>query len=122
MAAELEPDEATGEVILAEDVLDLDDKAPAVKLVHATLLQAIRQRASDVHLEPGEAGLRVRFRIDGVLYDRAILRRDVQEGVASRVKVMGRMDIAERRLPQDGGVTVRVGDRRIDLRIATLPS
>jgi general secretion pathway protein E len=122
VAAELEPDEATGEVILAEDVLDLDDKAPAVKLVHAMLLQAIRQRASDVHLEPGESGLRVRFRIDGVLYDRAMLRRDVQEGVASRVKVMGRMDIAERRLPQDGGVTVRVGDRRIDLRIATLPS
>ncbi len=122
VAADLVPDEATGEVVLAEDVLDLDDKAPAVKLVHAMLLQAIKQRASDVHLEPGEGGLRVRFRIDGVLYDRATLRRDVQEGVTSRVKVMGRMDIAERRLPQDGGVTVRVGERRIDLRIASLPS
>jgi len=122
LAQELKPDEETGEVVLAEDVLDLDDKAPAVKLVHAALLQAIRQRASDIHVEPGEAGLRVRFRVDGVLYDRAVLRRDVQDGVISRIKVMAKMDIAERRLPQDGGVTVRVGDRRIDLRIATLPS
>jgi len=122
VAQELTPDAQTGEVVLAEDVLDLDDKAPAVKLVHAALLQAIRQRASDIHIEPGETGLRVRFRIDGVLYDRALLRREAQDGVISRIKVMGKMDIAERRLPQDGGVTIRVGDRRIDLRIATLPS
>jgi general secretion pathway protein E len=122
VAQELSPDEETGEVVLAEDVLDLDDKAPAVKLVHAGLLQAIKQRASDIHLEPGENGLRVRFRVDGVLYDRAMLRREVQDGVTSRIKVMAKMDIAERRLPQDGGVTIRVGDRRIDLRIATLPS
>jgi general secretion pathway protein E len=122
VAEELRPDQETGEVVLTEDVLDLDDKAPAVKLVHAALLQAIRQRASDIHLEPGEAGLRVRFRVDGVLYDRALLRREVQDAVTSRIKVMAKMDIAERRLPQDGGVTVRVGDRRIDLRIATLPS
>jgi general secretion pathway protein E len=122
VAEELTPDAQTGEVVLAEDVLDLDDKAPAVKLVHAALLQAIRQRASDIHLEPGEGGLRVRFRVDGVLYDRAVLRKEAQDGVTSRIKVMGKMDIAERRLPQDGGVTVRVGDRRIDLRIATLPS
>ncbi|HXX92188.1 MAG TPA: ATPase, T2SS/T4P/T4SS family [Planctomycetota bacterium] len=122
VAQELTADHESGDVVLAEDVLELDEKAPAVKLVHAMLLQAIRQRASDIHLEPGEPGLRVRFRIDGVLYDRALLRHEVQEGVTSRVKVMGRMDIAERRLPQDGGVTVRVGERRIDLRIATLPS
>src|SRR6185503_13395954 len=99
-----------------------DEKAPAVKLVHAMLLQAIKQRASDIHLEPAENALRVRFRIDGVLYERVSLPKEVQEGVASRIKVMGRMDIAERRLPQDGGVTIRVGDRRVDLRIATLPS
>lgn len=122
VAEELKPEEQTGEVVLAEDVLDLDEKAPAVKLVHAMLLQAIKQRASDIHLEPGESALRVRFRIDGVLYERVTLPKELQEGVASRIKVMGRMDIAERRLPQDGGVTVRVGDRRVDLRIATLPS
>ncbi len=122
VAEELKPEGGAGEVILGEDVLDLDEKAPAVKLVHAMLLQAIRQRASDIHLEPGEGGLRVRFRIDGVLYDRVVLRREAQDGVTSRVKVMARMDIAERRLPQDGGVSVRVGERRIDLRIATLPS
>jgi len=111
-----------GEVQLTEDVLELDDKAPAVKLVHAMLLQAVKQRASDIHLEPNETGVRVRFRIDGVLYERANLRLDVREGIASRIKVMGRMDIAERRLPQDGGVTIRIGERRVDLRISTLPS
>ncbi|HEX7900576.1 MAG TPA: GspE/PulE family protein [Planctomycetota bacterium] len=121
LAKEIAPDDDAPEVVLAEDVLDLDDKAPAVKLVHATILQAIRQRASDIHLEPGEDGLRVRFRIDGVLYDRALLRREALDGVVSRVKVMARMDIAERRLPQDGGVTIRVGERRVDLRAATLP-
>jgi general secretion pathway protein E len=112
----------TDEVVLTEDVLEMDDKAPAVKLVHAMLLQAIRQRASDIHIEPTEEGVRVRFRIDGVLFERARLRAEVRDAVASRMKVMGRMDIAERRLPQDGGVTVRVGERRIDLRISTLPS
>ncbi len=122
VAEELQPEDRAGEVVLAEDVLDLDEKAPAVKLVHAMLLQAIKQRASDIHLEPAENALRVRFRIDGVLYERVTLPKEVQEGVASRIKVMGRMDIAERRLPQDGGVTIRVGDRRVDLRIATLPS
>jgi general secretion pathway protein E len=113
---------SANEIRLTEDVLELDDKAPAVKLVHAMLLQAVKQRASDIHIEPEENGVRVRFRIDGVLYDRALLRREVREGVASRIKVMGRMDIAERRLPQDGGVTIRIGERQIDLRIASLPT
>ena len=113
---------SAGEVHLSEDVLELDDKAPAVKLVHAMLLQAVKQRASDIHIEPSDSGLRVRFRIDGVLYDRALLRPEVREGVASRIKVMGRMDIAERRLPQDGGVTIRIGERAVDLRIASLPN
>ncbi len=123
VARELEVREEAGELVLhGEDVLELDDKAPAVKLVHSMILQAVRQRASDIHLEPGESGLRVRFRVDGTLYDRAMLRREVQDGVLSRIKVMGRMDIAERRLPQDGGVTIRVGERRVDLRIASLPS
>ncbi len=111
-----------GEITLTEDVLELDDKAPAVKLVHAMLLQAVKQRASDIHIEPSETGIRVRFRIDGVLYERATLRADVRDAIASRIKVMGRMDIAERRLPQDGGVTIRIGERRVDLRISTLPS
>jgi len=122
VAEELRPEEGAPEVVLTEDVLELDEKAPAVKLVHAMLLNAIRQRASDIHIEPGERNVRVRFRIDGVLYDRVTLPKEVQEGVASRVKVMGRMDIAEKRLPQDGGVTVRIGERKVDLRIASLPS
>jgi general secretion pathway protein E len=122
VASELEEHSSAGEIQLTEDVLELDDKAPAVKLVHAMLLQAVKQRASDIHIEPGEQGVRVRFRIDGVLYDRVMLRPAVREAVASRIKVMSRMDIAERRLPQDGGVTIRIGQRHIDLRVATLPS
>jgi general secretion pathway protein E len=123
VAAEIEAQAPVGgEIELTEDVLELDDKAPAVKLVHVMLLQAVKQRASDIHIEPREDGVRVRFRIDGVLYERAHLRPEVREGIASRIKVMGRMDIAERRLPQDGGVTIRIGERRLDLRISTLPS
>jgi general secretion pathway protein E len=123
VAAEVaDNNEGVGEIRLGEDVLELDDKAPAVKLVHAMFLQAVRQRASDIHIEPGEVNLRIRFRIDGVLYDRAVLRSEVRDAVASRIKVMGRMDIAERRLPQDGGVTIRIGERQVDLRIATLPT
>jgi general secretion pathway protein E len=122
VADEISAETDAGEVQLTEDVLEIDDKAPAVRLVHAMLLQAIKQRASDIHVEPGERSVRVRFRIDGVLYERAALGPAVREGIASRIKVMGRMDIAERRLPQDGGVTVRIGERRVDLRISTLPS
>jgi general secretion pathway protein E len=123
VASEISADaESGGEIQLSEDVLELDDKAPAVKLINAMLLQAVRQRASDIHVEPLENGVRVRFRIDGVLYDRANLRAEVREAIASRVKVMGRMDIAERRLPQDGGVTVRIGERPVDVRISTLPN
>ena len=123
IAEELAADTPDGaEIVLTEDVLELDDKAPAVKLVHSMLLQAVKQRASDIHIEPSEGGIRVRFRIDGVLYERAVLRAEVRDGIASRIKVMGKMDIAERRLPQDGGVTIRIGERKVDLRISTLPS
>jgi general secretion pathway protein E len=105
-----------------EDLLDLASRAPVVKLVSLVLFEAVQARASDVHLQPYEDVLIVRFRIDGVLHDAYKLPRTLQEEIISRVKVMARMNIAEKRLPQDGRATVQVGDRAIDLRIATLPA
>jgi len=105
-----------------EDLLDNAARAPIIKLVNLILFEAVKSDASDVHVQPYEERLMVRTRIDGVLYDSFTLPRAVQEEVVSRVKVMARMNIAEKRLPQDGRATVQVGDRVIDLRIASLPT
>jgi general secretion pathway protein E len=105
-----------------EDLLDNAARAPVIKLVNLILFEAAKSDASDVHVQPYEDRLVVRTRVDGVLYDSFTLPRSVQDEVVSRVKVMARMNIAERRLPQDGRATVQVGDRVIDLRIASLPT
>ncbi|MEQ1905804.1 MAG: ATPase, T2SS/T4P/T4SS family [Pirellulaceae bacterium] len=105
-----------------EDLLDLKGRAPVITLVNSTLFDAVKSRASDVHFQPYEDRLVVRFRIDGVLYDTFTIPKAVQEEVLSRVKVLGNMNIAEKRLPQDGRSTVQLGDRLIDLRIASLPT
>jgi general secretion pathway protein E len=105
-----------------EDLLDVASRAPVVKLVNLVLFEAVQSRASDVHFQPYDDVLVVRFRIDGVLHNAFRLPKHLQEEIISRVKVMGRMNIAEKRLPQDGRATVQVGDRVIDLRIATLPT
>ncbi len=104
------------------DLLDNAARAPVIKLVNLILFEAVRGHASDVHVQPSEVGLMVRLRIDGVLYDAYPLPKAVQDEVVGRLKVMGRMDIAEKRLSQDGRATVRVGDRTVDLRIASLPT
>jgi general secretion pathway protein E len=105
-----------------EDLLDNASRAPVIKLVNLILFEAVKAGASDVHVQPYEDRLMLRTRIDGVLYDNFQLPKNVQEEVISRVKVMGRMNIAEKRLAQDGRATVQVGDRMIDLRIASLPT
>jgi general secretion pathway protein E len=105
-----------------EDLLDVASRAPVIKLVNLMLFEAVRALASDVHVQPYEDRLAVRLRVDGVLYDVFTLPKHLQEEVVSRVKVMGRMNIAEKRLPQDGRATVQVGDRTVDLRIASLPT
>ncbi|MCC7407062.1 MAG: type II secretion system ATPase GspE [Phycisphaeraceae bacterium] len=104
-----------------EDLLDVATRAPVIKLVNLILFEAVRQEASDVHVQPYEDRLIVRLRIDGMLFNAYELPKALQEEVLSRVKVMGGMNIAEKRLPQDGRATVAVGDRIIDLRIASLP-
>ncbi len=106
----------------SEDVLDVAHKPPIIRLVNLILTRALRQRASDVHLQPYEDRLQVRYRIDGILYDRLVIPKSVQEAVISRVKVMGRMDIAEKRMPQDGRASIKVSDREVDLRISSVPT
>jgi type IV pilus assembly protein PilB len=98
------------------------EEAPIVKLVNTLVTRAVNERASDIHIEPGERDLRVRFRIDGVLHEIMTTPRSVAGAVVSRLKIMADLDIAERRVPQDGRVSLRVAGRPIDLRVATLPS
>lgn len=105
-----------------EDLLEVEGRAPVIKLVNHLLTEAVTGLASDIHIQPYEERLMVRTRIDGVLFDSLEIPKPLQEEVISRVKVMGRMNIAEKRLPQDGRATVQVGDRLIDLRIASMPT
>ncbi len=105
-----------------EDILDMANKAPIIKLVNSVLFQALKLRASDIHIQPYEYKLQVRYRIDGILHDQMTPPKKIQEAVISRVKVMGRMDIAERRLPQDGRATIKLGDSEVDIRISSVPT
>ncbi|MGB7157816.1 MAG: ATPase, T2SS/T4P/T4SS family [Tepidisphaeraceae bacterium] len=105
-----------------EDLLDNASRAPVIKLVNLILFEAARANASDVHVQPYDDRLTVRTRIDGLLYDSFDLPKGIQPEVVSRLKIMGGMNIAEKRLSQDGRATVQVGDRSIDLRIASLPT
>jgi type IV pilus assembly protein PilB len=116
-----EEEEAEG----AAEVTDLResaDDAPVIKLVYSILGQAVSEGASDIHFEPEEGDMRVRFRVDGVLDEAARVPKRMIPGVVSRVKIMSDLDIAEKRIPQDGRVSVNVEDRRVDLRVTTLPT
>lgn len=104
------------------DLLSEVDSAPVIKLINAILAQAVREKASDIHLEPFEDRVAVRFRIDGMLSEVLAPRASLAPILASRVKVMARLDIAEKRLPQDGRISVRLGGHAIDIRVSTIPS
>ncbi len=104
-----------------DDLLLSSRDAPVTQLINTIMLDALRQRASDIHFEPFASRLRVRFRIDGVLYEQSSPPGHLVASLVSRLKVMAHMDIAERRLPQDGMARVRVGDREIDVRVSTVP-
>ncbi|MCE0507397.1 GspE/PulE family protein, partial [Roseivivax sp. GX 12232] len=105
-----------------DDLLDQNDDAPVVRLINALLLQAVKEGASDMHIEVEERRFVVRFRVDGILRDVIEPKRALAPLLASRLKVMGKLDIAEKRLPQDGRVSLRVGGYELDVRISTLPS
>ncbi len=98
------------------------EDAPVVQFVNELVTRAVHEGASDLHLEPGETELRIRFRIDGVLQDIMRVPRSIQASVISRLKIMGELDISERRLPQDGRITLPLEGRRVDLRLVTLPT
>ncbi len=104
------------------DLLEAADDAPIVRLINALLTQAIREEASDIHLEAFETRSVVRFRVDGVLRDIVEPQRPLHGALVSRLKVMAKLDIAEKRLPQDGRISLRVGNRPIDVRVSTLPT
>ncbi len=105
-----------------EDLLESDDDAPIIKLINAMLGEAIKEGASDIHIETFEKNLSIRFRIDGVLRDVLSPSRKLAPLLVSRVKVMAKLDIAEKRVPQDGRISLRIGGRAVDVRVSTMPS
>jgi type IV pilus assembly protein PilB len=107
------------------DIVDLEksaEEAPVVKLVNLILLDAIKKGASDIHIEPYEKSFRVRYRIDGVLYDVMQPPTRLKAAITSRIKIMSQLDIAERRLPQDGRIKIKMGGKEMDYRVSTLPT
>ena len=115
-------EEAENELDRAEVGDVIADDAPIVRFVNLIITQAIQDRASDIHIEPAEKDLRIRYRIDGVLHEMQRASKSIQNGVISRIKIMSDIDIAERRKPQDGRLSVSHQGRKIDLRVATLPT
>ena len=106
----------------SDDLLDDKNKGPIIKLINATITKAVKARASDIHLEPFENKLSIRFRVDGVLKEVLQYQKNITQMIISRIKIMSKLDISERRLPQDGRISISVGKRDIDLRVSTLPS
>ena len=119
--------EENGSDIISEieetaDLLDDTSEAPIIKLVNHIISQSIKARASDIHIEPYQHSFTVRYRVDGILYDLLTPPKWIQPALISRIKVMAKMNIAEKRLPQDGRFEVKVGDQNIDLRVSTIPT
>ena len=105
-----------------EHLRDMASEAPVIRLVNAMIAQAVEKRASDIHIEPFEKEFRIRYRIDGVLYNQEPPPRDLKAAIISRVKLMAKLNIAERRLPQDGRIKIKTIGREVDLRVSTLPT
>ncbi len=110
------------ELIESEDLLENEDDAPIIKLINAMLSEAIKERASDIHIETFENTLQIRFRVDGVLREVLKPNRKLASLLVSRIKVMAKLDIAEKRIPQDGRISLRIGGRAVDVRVSTMPT
>jgi len=117
--------EEEGEIDLEEieekDILEMAQEAPIVKLVNHILYQAVKEEASDIHIEPYEKELRVRYRIDGVMYQKVLPPKRYQGAIVSRLKIMSNLNIAEKRIPQDGRIQIRVAEKALDIRVSILP-
>jgi general secretion pathway protein E len=119
---EEESEEFQGESEELVDIIDATDEAPIIRWVNALIFQAVKERASDIHIEPGEREVVVRYRIDGVLYETRRAHRNYAASIAARVKIMAGLNIAEKRLPQDGRIRRRIAGKDIDMRVATAPT
>jgi len=104
------------------DLLDDTSDAPIIKLVNLMLSQAVKARASDIHVEPYQTRIKIRYRVDGILYDMLSPPKHIQSTLISRIKIMAKLNIAEKRLPQDGRIEIRIGDKNVDIRVATIPT
>ncbi|MDH5356548.1 MAG: ATPase, T2SS/T4P/T4SS family, partial [Gammaproteobacteria bacterium] len=122
IGGELNLDEVASELSEPEDLLESDDDAPIIRLINALITEAIKENASDIHVEPFETRLSIRFRVDGVLREVLEPPRQIANLLCSRIKVMAKLDIAEKRLPQDGRISLKVANRPVDIRVSTLPS
>ncbi|QYF94990.1 type II secretion system ATPase GspE [Massilia sp. PAMC28688] len=120
--ADLDLTKLLQDVPAIEDLLESSDDAPVIRMINALLTQALREGASDIHIEPFEQTSTVRFRIDGALRDIVRPRKAIHASLISRIKIMAQLDIAEKRLPQDGRITLRVGGKGVDVRVSTLPT
>jgi general secretion pathway protein E len=115
-------DFAAGDEEDLEHLRDMASEAPVIRLVNAMIAQAVEKRASDIHIEPFEKEFRIRFRVDGVLFNQEQPPRELKAAIISRLKLMAKLNIAERRLPQDGRIKLRILGREVDLRVSTLPT
>jgi len=120
-------DEEDTDLILSEiaetdDLLDDTSDAPIIRLVNLILSKPVKERARDIHIEPTQNRVKIRYRIDGILYDKLSPPKHVQSTLISRIKIMAKLNIAEKRLPQDGRIEIRIGDRNIDIRVSTIPT
>jgi general secretion pathway protein E len=122
MEEDMDLTQLAGQLPVSEDLLDNQDEAPIIRLLNALFTQAIKQKASDIHIETYEDRVLVRNRVDGILQEILEIQRGIAPLVISRVKVMAKLDIAEKRIPQDGRIALRIGGHNIDVRVSTLPS
>ena len=119
---EEEEDEILKDLESIQDITVMETEAPIIRMVNRLMVQAFRERASDIHVEPYQTDVKVRYRIDGILHDVLTLPKRVHSAVVSRIKVMASLNIAEKRLPQDGRIGIKLGDHSVDLRISVVPT
>lgn len=118
----VEEDEILRDLESIQDITVMETEAPIIRLVNKLMVQAFRERASDIHVEPYQSDTKVRYRVDGILHDVITLPKRIHSAVVSRIKVMAMLNIAEKRLPQDGRIGIKLGDHSVDMRISTVPT
>jgi general secretion pathway protein E len=122
LGAEIDLDSIARAVPETTDLLEQEDNAPIIRLINAVLTEAVKENASDIHIESYETRLMIRFRVDGVLREAVSPKHELAPLLVSRIKVMARLDIAEKRVPQDGRIALKVGGREVDIRVSTMPT